>query len=228
MWHWAKDNRIRDAFRQFTIFELLILVITPIYWSLAPAKPLDGIWIWLHKILLVNVGMGAEAFWPIISWISIGILIAHRSIFSFKVHWPPGSFSNIHVFFWAMLIFFVILRIGMLFFLPESTASLAESLKSINSKMTFWKGIIGILTEEIGYRLILYYSLERMLGRNFSFWGTAVLFSLAHWYSIYYVIAVAPLAIILLLLVISTGSLIPAIIIHGIINLIALLAINLF
>ena len=83
--------------------------------------------------------------------------------------------------------------------------------------------VLSVLEQELEFRLILYYSLNRIFGRHAAFFGSSLFFGFWHEADLFYRMATFSGGAIFSTITIATGSVIPAIILHSAINFSALL-----
>lgn len=221
MWDWAHDGRIRAEFEKFTRLELWFLILTVALWTLVVGGGVfGGFWKTVDVFLIQRIGNGTQQIVSFLLIVATGILLARKSIFSWRVHWPI-KLRHIYITDWriyAVLGLFIAARLIMFWLYPEALPSFLDSMKLVLKQITFLQMIYIVLLEEVSHRLVLYYSLNRLFGRNWAFWLAVTVFSLGHSYSIYYIVAVTIFAAALPILTIATGSLIPAIGFHFVLN----------
>ncbi len=203
MWHWARDQELVNKFEKIRTREIIVLIFFVATQSLA---------------LLPD-------FLQPLTWMAVAILcIVRLDIFSFKLHFRRTPLADIRFVdkkMWMILGSSMVLYISVLVIFPDSFPKIYASARNMCESITLSNELFKILHEEILFRLALYYSLNRLFGRNVSFWATLFFFAFRHDHNvhIYYPLAVIPAGILLSLVTILTGSLVPALLLHFILNI---------
>lgn len=215
-WEWANDAKIVKSFENFSKLELRFLAFICAWPALRligfDAFSMEG----STKSFLDNV-------YSIMWWIAVGVLVSRRHIFSIeKIHNFDFSLKGILQVNKRLLIFCVLISFACFFwirFTPKAFIGITDNVKLLMDKSSPGFGFVSIIIQEIQYRLVLYYSLNRFWGRNVAIVFGVLCFALPHSSSFYYPIAIIPISIVFNLLIILTGSLIPSITLHSLINL---------
>ncbi len=222
MWSWAKDSRLRDEFDGLNLVELLVLISSV---SLMPFLEIVGFIFGFNHRPSNMLLMFERYLW----WAGFVIIIARTTLLCLKTHWPlcwAGELGKVDLRIY-LYFFVVVFAYFLLAFWPGISDNLWESMNFIvgDKKISFlkiWGGFLSVLQQELEYRLVLYYSLNRVFGRHVAFPLSCIIFGFAHESSFSYQTAVALGGSIFSLLTIASGSIIPAVILHSIINLSAL------
>ena len=221
MWKWAQDNTLCREFAKLRYGEATLLVVYiagEVIVRLCTHISYDPFSLFAECI----------AFWrkyaPCMDWIVVVMLVlSHFEILRAAFAVPHFSLSDtrrIDERLYVLLSGSVILYAGMVIFVPESVPALFSSVESIVGRISLFSVLFIMFQEEILYRLLLYYSLNRLFGRTTAFVVCVALFALSHDYNIYYPVAVLPAAILLSLCTILWGNLWLAALLHAVLNLV--------
>ena len=200
-WLWANDKKIIEKFNQldvteqlfFLIFGFLFSIKYFFYWS-------DDLWV---------------VFWVVLFASRLNVLVF--AFFFSKISWKVIFSIDRKIYF--IFSFSVLLAIFVILFFPSSWSGISGFIEVATSTTTLSWAVYSILREEILYRFVFYYSLNRFFGRNIAFFTTVMAFSLMHGVnSSYYPFAVAPAGILFSIFSIATGSVLSSILLHFIFN----------
>ncbi len=220
MWKWASDDNICREFAKLRYGEavfLAVYVAGEVIVRLSTHISYDAVSLLAECI----------AFWrrcaPYMDWIVVAMLVlSHFEILRAAFAAPRFSLSDIRRIdekLYVLLLGSVILYAGMVIFVPESMPALFSSVESIVGRISLSSVLFIMFQEEIFYRLLLYYSLNRLFGRTTAFVFCVALFALSHDYNVYYPVAVLPAAIMLSLCTILWGNLWLSVFLHAALNL---------
>lgn len=215
LWHWARDEKITKAFESFSNFELRFLAFV-CAWPVLRLIVFESAY--FHETTISFIENIYSGLW----WMAVGVLAFSRShIFSIRKIHGFDVLSAVTVlperkFLLALAAVSLACPIAVWFF-PLALPEIAKQAKSMVSVSIGW-GFKEVVVQEIQYRLVLYYSLNRLWGRNSAFVFSIICFALVHNFGLYYPMAVIPASILFFVITIATGSLIPAITIHSLIN----------
>ena len=221
MWLWANDGKIVEKFNGLKISEIIfftlfvLLFSTKYFWRQLPVYFYSIPW---------GVTEQTSTLLPYLWTAVLAILLVSRSdVFLTAFSWSKVSHRVVlkidkKVYFIFLLS--VVLVFGVFLLFPDSWPETSKSIKNIASSATFASSVLSIIKEEVLYRLILYYSLQRIFGRNIAFFSTVVLFSLIHQANgFYYPFAVAPAGILFSVIAIASGSILASVLLHFIFNI---------
>ncbi len=216
MWDWAKDEKVVKSFEIFSDFELRFLAFV-CAWPVLQEIVFGAFGLYSgDKVFLMNL---YNYLW----WMAVGIiLISKRSIFSIKkIHnfdFTSYNIPKINIKIIVYCALFSLCCLGFVWFYKDGFLEVVGSAKSASrSSVAF--GFKDVVLQEVQYRLLLYYALNRLYGRTPAFVFGVLCFALSHQSSFYYPIAVIPVSIIFFLVMIGTGSLMSVIALHSLINL---------
>ena len=163
----------------------------------------------------------AHIFTIIVAW----FIVTKNKKFSFKqtLGWSPDNFR----WFYYILIlvgFFAIAGV-VNYFIPEQDNDLLRILRSSRTVVyivAFLATFTAPLVEEVVYRGVLYSAIQRSIGVKGAIAIVTALFALIHvpqyWGSPGTIILICLLSLVLTLVRVSTGNLLPCIILHTIFN----------
>ena len=172
-------------------------------------------------ILNVLAVIPAHIFTIIVAW----FIVTKNKKFSFKqtLGWSPDNFR----WFYYILIlvgFFAIAGV-VNYFIPEQDNDLLRILRSSRTVVyivAFLATFTAPLVEEVVYRGVLYSAIQRSIGVKGAIAIVTALFALIHvpqyWGSPGTIILICLLSLVLTLVRVSTGNLLPCIILHTIFN----------
>ena len=221
MWQWAGDEKLCREFAKlhfgevcflvfYTAGEVIVQLGTHIPWGPFSIVT-DSIALWRSSA-------------PFMDWMIVGMLVLSRfeivrAAFAIP-HLSLSDVRRIDARLYLLLLLSVLLYAGMIVFVPESVSALFSSVEKIAGRISLFSVLFVMLQEEILYRLLLYYSLNRFFGRTAAFVLCVLFFALSHDYNIYYPVAVLPASIMLSLCMILWGNIWLAALVHAILNLV--------
>ncbi|MEK7560279.1 MAG: CPBP family intramembrane glutamic endopeptidase [Patescibacteria group bacterium] len=233
MWQWAGDAKIIEKFKELKKLEVLFFSLFIFFYSLQYSwKYVSEYFFKIPEWFPQTINL----FLPNLLVITFAILFISRSdilftAFSFRLRSFKALTKIDKKIYFLFAISCIVSATVMLVF-PDSWHKISWSIKtvanSISNKGDFMNEFFIIFREEVFYRLLLYYSLNRFFGRTFAFLGTVTAFSLMHHgYSFYYPFAVAPAGFLFSILCIATGSILSSLFLHLFFNIIVyIFAIN--
>lgn len=219
MWSWAKDEKLCKEFERLNLVEILVLVCGV---ALVPFLEIIGfVFGFNHEPSGMVLGL-EKFFW----WVGLVVVITRTNILRDITHWPPNWYQDIKEINRRVYLFLiaVIFAYFVLVFWPGVLAHLLEKMNLVVGGkdigfLKIWNGFLSVLKQELEYRIILYYSLYRIFGRNVAFLATFLLFGFYHDTDFFYRMATFSGGAIFSILTITTGSVIPSVILHSVINL---------
>lgn len=208
MWSWAEDTVLRNLFFRLSRHEVIFLIIVVV---------LD---------VRGNLGKYGEFLWGAVFGIfflaRFNILLAG---FCFP-HTLTCAVKKVDARVWIAFLASLCMYAGMLQLYPEALPALLKSARGLVT-ITGFSSIIylfyGIMFEEFVFRFVAYYSLDRLFGRSVAFFGSVALFAFAHQHNVFYPIAVIPAGMMFTTLTALTGSVVPAVLLHSILNILVYL-----
>lgn len=222
VWSWARDEKICKEFEKLTLPEIVAVIIGV---GLVPFLRAAAFILGFKHSPSNGVYSLQNFFWLL----GIVIIISRTAVFYFTTHWPPlwsedvrNIDRRVYAFISLLIFLYVVIVLwpGALAEIFLKLSSLAGSLNLTIFKV--WAGFCSVVLQELEFRLLLYYSLNCLFGRNVAFCATAALFGMWHEDVFSYQIAAAIGGAIFSILAIATGSIVPAILIHSVVNLAAL------
>lgn len=221
-WGWAQDGRICQEFDKLNLIEISVLICGI---AIMPFLEIIGFIFGFNHDPSDMIWELENFFW----WAGITIIIVRTSVFKAETHWPPKWHQRIEeVDLRIYLFLFVIVFVYAIVILWPGTINilLANANSFIGDKKIYflkiWNGFLSVVFQELEYRVVLYYSLNRVLGRHAAFWACSLFFGFLHEASVFYRMATSAGGAIFSILTIATGSAIPAIILHSAVNISAL------
>lgn len=211
----------------FWLISVFSIIIFPVfflipYFALNPITSLENIQNDPTAIILnVLAVIPAHIFTIIVAW----FIVTKNKKFSFKqtLGWSPDNFR----WFYYILIlvgFFAIAGV-VNYFIPEQDNDLLRILRSSRTVVyvvAFLATFTAPLVEEVVYRGVLYSAIQRSIGVIGAISIVTALFALVHvpqyWGSPGTIILICLLSLVLTLVRVSTGNLLPCIILHTIFN----------
>ena len=134
-----------------------------------------------------------------------------------SVSWKDFLIINKYIYLFFCLSLAIALCVVLTF--SDSWMGIRRAIDVMVSGSALLNKFYYIVKEEVLYRFLLYYSLNRLFGRGTAFFCTVTLFSLMHHTnSFYYPFAVAPAGLALSIVSIATGSILAPIFLHMIFN----------
>lgn len=222
IWSWAKDERLCKEFERLNLVEILILGCGV---GLLPFLEIVGFVFGFDHIPSLMLLKLEKFFW----WTGFIVVITRTNILRDITHWPPNWFLNLKEVDWRVYTFVALLIIFYVFlaFWPGVLEDLLWKMDFLVGDkevhfLKIWEGVLSVLQQEIEYRIVLYYSLCRVFGRSFAFFFTSLLFGFYHDADFFYRTATFSGGAIFSILTVATGSVVPSVILHSVINLSAL------
>ena len=222
IWSWARDEKICREFEKLTLPEVVAVIIGV---GLIPFLRVIAFILGFKHNPSDSVNGLQNFFWLI----GIVIIISRTAVFYFTIHWPPlwsedarNADRRVYIFILLLIFLYVVILLR-----PGTLAEIFLKLSSLVGLPNFtifkiWEGFRSVVLQELEFRLLLYYSLNCLFGRNVAFFATAAFFGMWHEDVFSYQIAAATGGAIFSVLAIATGSIVPAIVIHSVVNLAAL------
>lgn len=222
VWSWAQDDKLRREFDKLNLVEIFILMCGI---SLLPFLEIVGfVFGFNHNSSDMLLGL-ENFFW----WISATILITRTTSLGVETHWPPKwnqKIEEINPRIYLFLIVTIFVYVFLMFWPGVMNNILTNMSLLVGDKrfypLKMWEGFLSVLLQEFEYRIVLYYSLNRIFGRHVAFFVSSLFFGFYHETEIFYRIATFSGGAIFSILTIATGSIIPAIILHSAVNISAL------
>lgn len=208
MWSWTGDTVLRNLFFRLSRHEVIFLVLVVVLDTKG------------------NLGQYSEFLWGAV----FGVFFLARfnvlcASFYFS-HTPAQAVKNVDARIWILFLVSLYSYAGMLYLYPEALPALLGSARGL-AKIAGFSSVIyafyRIILEEFIFRFVAYYSFDRLFGRNAAFLGSVALFAFAHQHNVFYPVAVIPAGMMFTILTMLTGSVVPAVLLHGILNILVYL-----
>lgn len=220
MWLWVQDKKIVEKFKELKISEAIFFSLFVFFYSTQYSWQFFSKYFFRIPDSFEKLVSYVLPYW----WFAVlAILFVSRlSLLSSVFNFSNISFRNFLVIdrrIYALFCFSLIVALGMVLIFSDSWAGIKRSIDAMVANADFLKYFYNIVEEELLYRFLLYYSLNRLLGRQVAFYSTVTMFSMRHHLnSFYYPFAVAPAGILFSVTALATGRIWIPILLHCIFN----------